>query len=92
MPLTSRTGNELRSSSESTPIARGGGVLNPGHFSVAALLKLHRKSKSIDAYMDDRIELSTTRVTWNEITDNVERGASDLPFFGEIAIQPDGDG
>ncbi len=43
--------------------------------SVASLMKLHRKSKAFDAYMDDRMELSTTRMAWNEITDNVERGA-----------------
>ncbi|KAI0735515.1 hypothetical protein C8Q76DRAFT_611686 [Earliella scabrosa] len=59
---------------------------------VAALLKLHRKSKSIDAYMDDRIELSTTRVTWNEITDNVEREAGThtafLETLGAHVIEP----
>lgn len=49
-----------------------------GLCSVAALLRLHRKSKSLDTYLDDRLELSTTRVAWNEITDNVERGASPL--------------
>ncbi|KAI0828264.1 RhoGAP-domain-containing protein [Trametes gibbosa] len=59
---------------------------------VAALLRLHRKSKSIDAYLDDRIELSTTRVTWGEITDNVEREASTRTAFlenlGAHVIEP----
>ncbi|KAI0768636.1 hypothetical protein BD413DRAFT_563758 [Trametes elegans] len=59
---------------------------------VAALLKLHRKSKSIDAYLDDRMELNTTRVAWNEITDNVEREASTRTAFlenlGAHVIEP----
>ncbi|RPD58368.1 RhoGAP-domain-containing protein [Lentinus tigrinus ALCF2SS1-6] len=50
---------------------------------VASLLKLHRKSKSIDTYMDDRMELNTTRVAWNEITDNVEREAVTHTAFVE---------
>ncbi|EIW64964.1 RhoGAP-domain-containing protein [Trametes versicolor FP-101664 SS1] len=50
---------------------------------VAALLRLHRKSKSLDTYLDDRLELSTTRVAWNEITDNVEREASTRTAFLE---------
>ncbi|KAH9853026.1 RhoGAP-domain-containing protein [Lenzites betulinus] len=50
---------------------------------VMALVRLHRKAKSIDAYFDDRIELSTTRVTWGEITDNVEREASTRTAFVE---------
>ncbi|KAI0374525.1 RhoGAP-domain-containing protein [Pilatotrama ljubarskyi] len=59
---------------------------------VAALLKLHRKSKSIDAFLDDRIELTTTRVAWNEVTDNVEREASTRTAFlenlGSHVIEP----
>lgn len=51
--------------------------------SVASLMKLHRKSKALDAYMDDRMELSTTRLAWNEITDNVERGA-----YPAVALAP----
>ncbi|CDO72738.1 hypothetical protein BN946_scf184990.g21 [Trametes cinnabarina] len=51
--------------------------------SVAALLKLHRKAKSVDAFLDDRIDLSTTRVVWNDITDNVEREASTRTAFLE---------
>ncbi|KAI0651503.1 hypothetical protein C8Q79DRAFT_39833 [Trametes meyenii] len=59
---------------------------------VAALLKLHRKSKSIDTYLDDRIELSTTRVAWAEIIDNVEREVSTRSAFlenlGSHVIEP----
>ncbi|KAI0757346.1 RhoGAP-domain-containing protein [Daedaleopsis nitida] len=50
---------------------------------VSSLLKLHRKAKSIDMYMDDRIELTTTRVAWSEITDNVEREAGTHTAFME---------
>ena len=42
--------------------------------SVASLMKLHRKSKSMDTYLDDRMDINTTRVAWNEVTDNLERG------------------
>lgn len=37
------------------------------------LNKLHRKVKSIDGYLDDRHEPSTTRRAWGEIRDSVER-------------------
>ena len=77
--LTGRAESELRSTSEYAWLEHGGGAVNMMQSSVASLLKLHRKSKSIDTYMDDRMELSTTRVAWNEITDNVERGASPSP-------------
>ena len=50
-------------------------TLTKDGISVVALNKLHQKSKAIDTYLDDRIDLSTTRVAWGEITDNVERGA-----------------
>lgn len=40
------------------------------------LNKLHRKVKSIDGYLDDRHEPSTTRRAWGEIRDSVERGAN----------------
>ena len=43
--------------------------------SVASLMKLHLKSKSLDSFRDDRVEHSTTRAAWIEIVDNVERGA-----------------
>ena len=77
--LTGRAESELRSTSKYARLEHGGGAVNMMQSSVASLLKLHRKSKSIDTYMDDRMELSTTRVAWNEITDNVERGASPSP-------------
>ncbi|TRM65964.1 hypothetical protein BD626DRAFT_194822 [Schizophyllum amplum] len=37
------------------------------------LQKLHRDIKSIDTYLDDRGELTSTRSAWGEIRDNVER-------------------
>ncbi|KAJ7139686.1 hypothetical protein C8R44DRAFT_309860 [Mycena epipterygia] len=40
---------------------------------VDSLLKLHKKIKSIDAFLDDRTDLSTTRSAWNEVRDNVDR-------------------
>ncbi|KAJ7275432.1 hypothetical protein B0H12DRAFT_1087305 [Mycena haematopus] len=40
---------------------------------VDSLLRLHKKIKSIDAFLDDRTELSTTRSAWNEVRDNVDR-------------------
>ncbi|KAI0662467.1 RhoGAP-domain-containing protein [Cubamyces menziesii] len=53
---------------------------------VVALNKLHQKSKAIDTYLDDRIDLSTTRVAWGEITDNVEREASTRTAFLENLV------
>ncbi|KAJ7169513.1 hypothetical protein C8R46DRAFT_1217206 [Mycena filopes] len=40
---------------------------------VDSLLKLHKKIKAIDAFLDDRSDLSTTRSAWNEVRDNVDR-------------------
>ncbi|KAK2461694.1 hypothetical protein APHAL10511_006157 [Amanita phalloides] len=40
---------------------------------VDSLLKLHRKTKQIDASIDDRSVPSTTRSAWGEVRDNVER-------------------
>ncbi|KAJ7693690.1 hypothetical protein B0H17DRAFT_1199797 [Mycena rosella] len=40
---------------------------------VDSLSKLHKKIKAIDAFLDDRTELSTTRGAWNEVRDNVDR-------------------
>ncbi|KAG1749647.1 uncharacterized protein EDB91DRAFT_1108879 [Suillus paluster] len=48
---------------------------------VESLLKLHRKVKSIDSYLDDRTELSTARRAWNEVRDNVEREAQTRQAF-----------
>lgn len=46
--------------------------------SIEALLRLHRKVKAADTVLDDpgRSDTSTTRAAWNEIRDNVARGAS----------------
>ena len=43
--------------------------------SVDSLLKLHRKTKSIDAFLDDRTDMSTVRRAWSEVRDNIERGS-----------------
>ncbi|KAF8557363.1 RhoGAP-domain-containing protein [Imleria badia] len=48
---------------------------------VESLLKLHRKTKSIDAFLDDRTDMSTTRRAWAEIRDNVEREAQTRQAF-----------
>ncbi|KAF8349806.1 hypothetical protein F5887DRAFT_877632 [Amanita rubescens] len=40
---------------------------------IDSLLKLHRKTKQIDASLDERGALSTTRSAWGEVRDNVER-------------------
>lgn len=44
------------------------------YLSVDSLAKLHRKTKSIDVYLDDRGELITARNVWSEVRDNLERG------------------
>ncbi|KAF5377182.1 hypothetical protein D9615_006332 [Tricholomella constricta] len=48
---------------------------------VESLLKLHRKIKSFDTYLDDRGELNTTRSAWNEVRDSVEREAQAREAF-----------
>ncbi|KAH7929352.1 RhoGAP-domain-containing protein [Leucogyrophana mollusca] len=48
---------------------------------VESLLKLHRKVKSLDTYLDDRADLSTARKAWNEVRDNVEREAQTRQAF-----------
>jgi hypothetical protein len=48
--------------------------------SVDSLLKLHKKIKSIDAFLDDRTDLSTTRSAWNEVRDNADRGPFSFPL------------
>ena len=42
--------------------------------SVDSLSKLYRKIKSIDSFLDDRSDMSTARVAWSEIRENIERG------------------
>ncbi|RDB29694.1 Rho GTPase-activating protein 27 [Hypsizygus marmoreus] len=48
---------------------------------VESLLKLHKKIRSFDMYLDDRGELSTARSAWNEVRDNVEREAQAREAF-----------
>ncbi|GLB36502.1 putative GTPase-activator protein for Rho-like GTPases [Lyophyllum shimeji] len=48
---------------------------------VESLLKLHRKIKSFDTYLDDRGELNTTRSAWHEVRDSVEREAQAREAF-----------
>ncbi|KAF9023411.1 hypothetical protein BDZ89DRAFT_955713 [Hymenopellis radicata] len=49
--------------------------------SVESLLKLHRKIQSIDTFLDDRTDMSSTRSAWNEVRDNVEREAQTRQAF-----------
>ncbi|KAF5375014.1 hypothetical protein D9758_000090 [Tetrapyrgos nigripes] len=48
---------------------------------VEALIKLHRKIKSIDAFLDDRTDVSTARSAWSEVRDNAEREAQTRQAF-----------
>ncbi|SJL05827.1 uncharacterized protein ARMOST_09163 [Armillaria ostoyae] len=48
---------------------------------VDSLMKLHRKIKSIDSFLDDRTDLSNSRTAWAEIRDNVEREAQARQAF-----------
>jgi hypothetical protein len=46
-------------------------------YSVDSLVKLHRKTKSTDVYLDDRGDVATTRIVWGDVRDNLERGEDD---------------
>ncbi|KZW02078.1 RhoGAP-domain-containing protein [Exidia glandulosa HHB12029] len=49
---------------------------------IESLRRLHAKAKSIDGYMDDRVNHSTTtRQAWREIRDSVEREADSRYAF-----------
>ncbi|KAJ4476619.1 hypothetical protein J3R30DRAFT_309536 [Lentinula aciculospora] len=48
---------------------------------VESLLKLYRKIKSIDSFLDDRSDMSTARVAWAEIRENIEREAQARQAF-----------
>ncbi|TFK57655.1 RhoGAP-domain-containing protein [Heliocybe sulcata] len=48
---------------------------------VESLLKLHKKAKTIDTYLDGRAESSTTRSAWSEVRENVEREAQTRQAF-----------
>ncbi|EAU92859.1 hypothetical protein CC1G_03646 [Coprinopsis cinerea okayama7 len=52
-----------------------------------SLKKLHRKIKAVDASLDDRSDLSTTRSVWSEVVENVERGK--FIAMGQYAPFPD---
>lgn len=42
--------------------------------SIDALLRLHKKTKSVDLQLDERTEPTTIRQAWNEVRDSLERG------------------
>ncbi|KAE9395908.1 RhoGAP-domain-containing protein [Gymnopus androsaceus JB14] len=48
---------------------------------VDSLSKLYRKIKSIDSFLDDRSDMSTARVAWSEIRENIEREAQARQAF-----------
>ncbi|KAJ4499121.1 hypothetical protein C8R41DRAFT_85507 [Lentinula lateritia] len=48
---------------------------------VESLLKLYKKVKSIDSFLDDRSDMSTARVAWVEIRENIEREAQARQAF-----------
>ena len=43
--------------------------------SINSLWKLHHRAAAVDTFFDARLEPDTSRAAWNEIRDNVERGA-----------------
>ena len=43
--------------------------------SIDSLWKLHHRAAAVDSFFDARLEPDTSRAAWNEIRDNVERGA-----------------
>ncbi|KAF7320004.1 Glucosamine 6-phosphate N-acetyltransferase [Mycena kentingensis (nom. inval.)] len=45
---------------------------------IDSLLRLHKKIKTTDAYLD-RTEFNTTRSAWNDVRDNTERGQAGVP-------------
>ncbi|KAK7058359.1 hypothetical protein VNI00_001993 [Paramarasmius palmivorus] len=48
---------------------------------VDSLVKLHKKIKSIDSFLDDRGDLSTARSAWGEVRENLEREAQAKQAF-----------
>jgi hypothetical protein len=54
--------------------------------SIDSLSKLHHKATAIDSYFDARIEPDTSRATWNEVRDNVERGTSQHNLQRELRL------
>ena len=56
------------------PFCRGVIVDSHCRASIESLTRLHQKSKAIDTYLDDHVEINSTRRAWGEVRDNVERG------------------
>ncbi|OBZ79225.1 Protein LAS1 [Grifola frondosa] len=52
---------------------------------VSALLKLHHKSKAIDNFLDDHLELNTTRAAWGEISDNDSEASTRTAFLEALS-------
>ncbi|KZT22129.1 RhoGAP-domain-containing protein [Neolentinus lepideus HHB14362 ss-1] len=48
---------------------------------IESLLKLHKKAKTIDTYLDGGSATSTTRSAWTEVRENVEREAQTRQAF-----------
>lgn len=48
-------------------------------------MRLHKKAKSLDTYLDDRSEPSSVRKVWAEIRDGVERGVV-LSYKMQLAL------
>ncbi|KAF7322697.1 Glucosamine 6-phosphate N-acetyltransferase [Mycena chlorophos] len=54
---------------------------------IDSLLKLHKKTKTIDSLLDDRTEPSTARSAWGDVRDNTEREAqARQAFLGTLAV------
>lgn len=49
--------------------------------SIQSLQGLHKKIKLTDTNLDRGVELTSTRSAWNELRDNVERGALNSTHF-----------
>ncbi|CAK5279930.1 unnamed protein product, partial [Mycena citricolor] len=48
---------------------------------VDSLIKLHKKIKAVDAFLDDRVDVSTARGAWAEIRDNIDRESQTRQAF-----------
>lgn len=76
LPLSYSLQTKNRGSIVGCPLRDGKAIceLINGSHSIDSLWKLHQKAKTVDAFFDARIEPNSSRVAWNEIRDNVERG------------------
>lgn len=61
--------------SESLSARRRRMLANFSLHSIDSLWRLHHKAAAVDFFFDARLEPDTSRAAWNEIRDNVERGA-----------------